>query len=141
MTTIAYRDGVVAADTLSTCNGLRDDYGPKVWRKGRVIMAACGSRATCLQFRIWVSSGMEGPHPFEKDPDGNGLVVSPAGVVCWSEHGPWPVRSPFYALGTGYQVALGAMEHGATAEEAIRAAIRWDTRTGGDVTAYRLEAK
>jgi len=50
------------------------------------------------------------------------------------------VRAPFYALGSGYQVAMGAMEFGATAEEAVRAAIKWDTGSGGDVTVLRLGA-
>lgn len=137
MTTIAVRDGVVAADTLLTANGLRDDFGPKVWRVGKVLVAACGSRPTCLRFREWVAAGMRGDSPFN-DEDGNGIVVSHAGIVCWSKKGCWPVRQPFYTLGSGYQVALGALEAGATAEEAVRAAIKWDTGSGGEVMVMSL---
>lgn len=138
MTTIAYRDGVLAADTLATSNGLRDDYGTKVWRVGKVLVAAAGTRALCLKFREWVAAGMDGESPFAKG-DGNGIVVSDAGIVCWSENGCWPVGQPFYALGSGYQVAMGAMEMGATAEDAVRAAIKWDTSSGGEITALPLK--
>lgn len=137
MTTIAYRDGVLASDSLTTSNGLRDDYGPKIWRVGKALVGAAGSRALCLKFREWVAAGMEGDNPFSKG-DGNGLLVSEAGVVCWSESGCWPVRQPFYALGSGYQIAMGAMEAGATAREAVSAAIKWDTSSGGEVQVLRL---
>lgn len=136
MTTVAYRDGVLAADTLSTCNGLIDDYGAKVWRVGKVLVGAAGSRAVCLKFRDWVAGGMEGDSPMADD--ANGIVVSSAAVVCWSEKGPWPVTAPFYSLGSGYQVALGAMEMGATAEQAVSAARKWDLGTGGEITTLKL---
>lgn len=137
MTTLAYRDGVLAADTLATSNGLRDDFGPKIWRHGDVLIGGAGSRALCLKFRDWVIGGMDGESPFEKG-DGNGIVVSPIGIVCWSENGCWPVRQPFYALGSGYQVAMGAMEMGASAAEAVRVAMKWDCGTGGEVMELRL---
>ena len=139
MTTVAFRDGVLAADTLSTTNGLRDDYGVKVWKFRGVIGAAAGSRALCLKFQDWIRGGMQGDCPFEGQDDGNGFIAAPNGVaVCWSTNGPWPVRAPFYALGSGYQLAMGAMEAGASAEEAVRVAIKHDTGTGGEVVAVRL---
>jgi hypothetical protein len=99
--------------------------------------AACGSRALCLKFEDWVKAGMVDASPFEGKEDGNGLVVSPDRVVCFGDSGCWPINSEFYALGSGYQIAMGAMEHGATAPEAVRAAIKWDTISGGDVTVLR----
>lgn len=137
MTTIAYKDGILAGDTLSTCNGLRDDYGTKIWRVGRVLVGAAGSRGECLRFREWVAGGLVGSPPLTET---NGIVVSPASVVCWSEKGCWPVSAPFYAIGTGYELALGAMAHGASADEAVRIAAQFDTRTGGEVTALSLHA-
>jgi hypothetical protein len=138
MTTIAYRDGVLAADSLATSNGLRDDYGSKIWKIGRVLVGACGDRAICLKFREWVANGLEGDSPFQGKEDGNGIVVAPGGnVVCWGNHGPWPVSTPFYSLGSGYQIAIGALEMGATASEAVEIAARHDTSTGGRVAELR----
>ena len=115
MTTIAYRDGVLAADMLSTSHGARDAFGPKIWRCGGVLIGAAGSRALCLKFRSWVIAGMSGESPWEGKDDGLGIIVSRAGIVCWGHLGPWPVREPFYTLGSGYQFATGAMEMGASA--------------------------
>jgi hypothetical protein len=138
VTTIAYRDGVLAADTLCTANGLRDDYATKIWRHGKVLIGGAGSRALCLKFRDWVVGGMEDDCPIQDNDDANGILVTPVGVVCWSASGPWPVSSPFYALGSGYQVAMGAMQVGATAEQAVEAALRWDTGSGGEVHTLSL---
>lgn len=138
MTTIAYRDGKLAADTLSTANGVRDDYGPKVWRIGQVIGAACGSRGLCLKFRDWVAGGMDGDCPFEGADDGNGIIVTPEHVVCFGSSGPWPVSQAYYAIGSGYQLAMGAMEMGATAEQGVQVAMKWDCSTGGDVQVISL---
>lgn len=141
MTTIAYRDGVLAADSLSTSNGLRDNVGRKIWRVGRLLVGAAGGRGDCLRFRAWVAEGCIGPNPFVGSEGGNGLVITPEGqVACWGTAGPWPVTSPFYSLGSGYQIAVGAMEMGASAEEAVRAAIVHDTCSGGPVQTLRLGA-
>lgn len=40
--------------------------------------------------------------------------------------------------GTGAEFALGAMEMGATAEQALRIAMKWCLYTGGDVQAYTV---
>ena len=135
MTTIAYRDGVLAADSLATCNGMRDGYGAKIWRVGRLLVGGAGSRAECLKFRDWVVAGMKGRPDIAET---NAIVVSPEHVVCWSEKGCWPVAEPFYAIGSGYEIAIGAMAVGADAERAVHIAAQYDTRTGGDVITLRL---
>lgn len=140
MTTLAYRAGILAADSLVTCNGLRDGHVTKIVRIGKVLVGGSGSSAVCLRFREWVAAGLKGDSPFQDGDSGNGLVVSEAGVVCWSGNGPVKINMPFYSLGSGYQVALGAMDQGASAEEAVRAAIRWDIGSGGEVTVLRLDA-
>lgn len=138
MTTIAYRDGVVASDSLSTSHQLRDDHGPKIYRVGKAIVAAAGSRPLCLKFRDWVAGGMKGECPFEGKDEGNGLIVTAEHVVCWGEFGPWPVRSPFYALGSGYQIAMGAMALGADPRRAVAVAIDFDTGSGGQIQVLSL---
>lgn len=139
MTTVAYRDGILCADTLKTCNGLRDDYGTKIFRVGPVLIGGAGPASVCLRFRDWVADGMEGDSPFMGE-DGNGLLISESAVICFSVSGCYPIKAPFYSLGSGYQIALGAMDQGASAEEAVRAAIRWDTSSGGDVTVLHLKS-
>lgn len=45
------------------------------------------------------------------------------------------VREPFYAIGSGSHLAVGAMSAGATAEEAVQAAAKHDLYTGFGTTA------
>lgn len=140
MTTIVYRSGTLAGDTLTTANGNRDGYVQKVRRVGRVLIGFSGPIATGLKFEQWVKGGMVGNGPYEGGDQGNGIVVSAAGVVCWAGAGPWPVTTDFYALGSGADLAMGALECGATAEQAVAVAAKHNVDTGGPITVLRLAA-
>lgn len=143
MTTIAYRDGILAGDTLRTSNGMRDGFTRKVHKIGRLLIAACGTAALCAEFRSWVVAGLNGPSPFNDkkgDEGGNGLVIMPDGLaVIWGSSGPWALKQvPFVAMGSGEQVAMGAMAMGASAEQAVAAAMSLDTGSGGAVQSVQL---
>lgn len=141
MTTVAYRDGVLAADTLFTANGMRDHYSAKAWRIGRVLAAATGNSARIARFRAWAAGGLKGPSPYEDASDGgNGLVVAPGQpLLLAGSAGLTPIHAEFYAIGSGEDFALGAMEMGATAHEAVVVAARRDTATGGAIIVLELE--
>lgn len=139
MTTIAWDGKTLAADTLATANGLRDHKTTKAFRHKGVLIAACGSSALCGKFREWVIAGMNGESPFEGAEDGTGFVVSEGAAVCFGTSGCWSVSEPFYTLGSGYPIALGALAMGATAKQAVEIAARFDTTTGGEITALSLE--
>lgn len=143
MTTIAWDGKTLAADTLITCDGEREGYGPKIWRFGPLLIAGDGSRALCLAFRSWVVGGLKGACPIGgPEREANGLVVMPNGrVVCWGYNGPWDVRLPTYALGSGGRIAQAALHLGKTAEEAVRFAIEHDTGSGGEVTVLSLRPR
>lgn len=138
MTTIAWDGKTLAADTLSTCSGIRSAYHAKIWREGRLLIGGAGSRTVTLQFRDWVRTGMKGACPLTKD-IGNVFVVTPDGTgVMWCDDGPFHMDNEPWALGSGEQFALGAMAAGKTAEEAVAIAALYDTCTGGDVTALKI---
>ena len=50
-----------------------------------------------------------------------------------------PINAPFYAIGSGSHFALGAMWQGASAAEAVQAAIVFDTGSGGEVDVIELQ--
>lgn len=139
MTTIAWDGKTLAADTQATSNGLRDNHAVKAWRHGRILIACCGLAALAQRFRSWVLDGMDGESPYDGAEDGNGLVITADHVLCYGTSGVWPVSQPFYTLGTGYQLAMGALAMGASAEEAVRVAAQFDTMTGGAVTVLSLQ--
>lgn len=138
MTTIAWDGKSLAADTRATANGLIDNRTVKAWSHKGLLIAACGSQALCEKFRVWVISGMDGESPFEGAEDGNGIIAAPHCVVVFGNSGSWRVAEPFYTLGSGYQLALGALAMGADARKAVEVAARFDTMTGGDITVLTL---
>lgn len=134
MTTIAYKAGVLAADSLCTSNGFREGDALKIRKIGRLLVAGCGASARCERFFDWVAAGMNGESPWTGHDSGNSLIVLPDDtLVMFGENGPWPLQADFYALGSGELIALGAMAAGASAAEAVAHAIRFDTRSGGPI--------
>lgn len=141
MTTIAYRDGVLAADSLITENGSRWGAATKIVREGRILAGASGSTALCQRFLAWVSGGRSGECPAMKDGDEKATgVVFPGGrIVVEYDTNARPIRlsAPFYASGSGREFAVGAMATGADAESAVRIAAKYDLFTNGRIHVLR----
>ena len=142
MTTIAYRDGVLAADTQVSRCGNDSGRTVKVRRIGRLLVGACGTTSLTQRFIGWIAGGMKGPAPALRIDDSHACVVAvmPDGaLVEWNgDHPPDIIRAPFAAWGSGADIALGAMAFGASAEEAVKAAASIDHATGGDITALSV---
>lgn len=49
------------------------------------------------------------------------------------------ITHPFYAVGSGSKYAMGAMDQGASAEQAVKIAIKYDSSCGGSIQVYKLE--
>jgi ATP-dependent protease HslVU (ClpYQ) peptidase subunit len=147
MTTIAYRDGVLAADTQVTCGGTVDGWTRKAFRKGRLLYAVSGGTGLANAFRSWVEGGMIGEAPSLKGADddkdsAHGFLFPGGNRVVWRYNDVWTShKAPFFAAGSGSEIALGAMLAGATAEQAVRAAAERDTSTGGEITVLHLEPR
>lgn len=145
MTTIAYRDGVLAADSAMCRGGTHMCGIAKIVRREDGAMAAVvGVASLAGPFFRWFLDGEKGDRPTVPD-DGDicstGFIVRPGGVIEMYEHEGWYdiQPEPYFAVGSGRDVALGAMVAGADAEVAVRAAIAHDQGTGGDITVLRRE--
>ena len=145
MTTIAYREGVIAADTRGTDEG----YHPGIYRTEKLfrvdddIVATAGDDATGMIFVDWYGSKRKGGRR-PKPPSALILGIEAASfcVLVLTKEGlfwadKWcrliKITDEFYAIGSGAPYAMGAMAHGATAEDSVRTAMRWDPNTGGEV--------
>ena len=144
MTTIAYRDGVLAGDSATSGDGNVIGRCAKVHRiRGRLV-GLCGPIEDGETFRLWLKAGAKPKaKPDEPlDDDFLALVVEPDGRVV--EYGRRLVsvgyEAPFYAIGSGGALALGAMAAGASAEEAVRIACRFDHYSREPVHALHLGA-
>jgi ATP-dependent protease HslVU (ClpYQ) peptidase subunit len=138
MTTITYRDGVMAADSRAY-SGNKVPIGEKIKLRrlddGTLIGAStstCGAAGWVLD---WVEAGCPAvaggtellPDKFDV------IVVRPDGSVFYGSDTPvltGPLDAPYLAAGSGQEYALGAMAHGATAVEAVRAACLLDVWSG-----------
>ena len=139
MTTIAYRNGVLAADTGV---GLGDMMLPERFQKihrlrdGRLFawtgVAGDGAR---------VLAHFNNPKkPMPEKPDGVALIIDRRGIAWTLEEGAMlrVIGASYVARGSGKDFAYGAMAMGASAREAVKVAARFDLRSRPPVEALRL---
>ena len=146
MTTIAYRDGVLAADSLLRCGQTRFGIVRKIIQANGLAAALTGDMQDTVLLRRWLQAGCpecgnDGVSPWAilGQDGGSGIVVGSGGAMIFDYRlRRYPVEAPFYADGSGADIAIGAMAAGATAEEAVRIACRYDTGSSEPVEVVRL---
>ena len=141
MTAIAYKGGVMAADTATFDGGAIPYHIKKIWRVRGALVASAGALSVCMAFRDWYSTGAD--VPFERHTDDfDGIVVQPDGAVLRmsGQYGRF-IRydAPFHAVGSGIEMLIGAMAAGATASQAVEITMRWSTYAGGGLQVETLE--
>lgn len=147
MTTIAYRDGVMAADTMVNSGGVILGSNRKIVRnKAGELAGGAGAASVIESFLRWFMDGEKkaiwpeltsGPNFTDVV-----LVVREDGALeVYDGFGMHPITAPYYALGSGEDVAFGALFMGATPFDAVRAAMAHDCRTGGQVDVLILGEK
>lgn len=133
MSVICYRDGVLASDSRA--------YGgsgcPSPGLKAKVHLLEDGRRVGIVsaklghpeKFLAWLKDGGDVTAWTGDMPDLRAIVVHTDGTVSLYDDNIWPSGpiepAEFFALGSGTEYALGAMYMGATAEQAVEAAIRF----------------
>jgi hypothetical protein len=143
MTVIVWRDGVLASDS-EVSNDRQRVLGVRKVVRGHdgVLYGASGSTALCSEMLRWVDGGRVGVRPALSCGDASCMVLVVAGegaVSIWTEDGVEDHGAAEYlAIGTGSAVALGALWMGATAVDAVRAAVVHGLYCGGDVQAVQL---
>ena len=139
MTVIVWRDGILAADSMtSTGYGIRTGYSEKV-RKiqgtlGQSVVAFSGRQAMLGAVIKWLD------HPRIAPPAGDytALVYLADRRLLLVEDGAYDVLDPSKprAAGAGAEFAYGALAAGASATEAVRLTIENCVYCGGDVNAF-----
>lgn len=145
MTTIAYKDGILAADTCVTDNGAICGTATKLARAPNgAIAGASGNLAPCAKFLSWFARDFGMVEKVAKI-EGNSaaLIIDKDGTVHTLDAGypAFIINAPFHAIGSGSRIALGAMAAGASAEEAVRIACGIDDGTREPVETLRLNER
>jgi len=141
MTTIAFRDGILAADTLMvSATSMRSGYGSKIFRAGDVLLALTGFAPTAFALRDWYLCE---PKKRQQMPDfervGSMVVFGKSEIVVYCQGASQPeAKAEFYAYGSGQDIALGAMAMGASAADAVSIAARFCIYTGGHIETLEL---
>jgi ATP-dependent HslUV protease subunit HslV len=142
MTTIAYRDGVLAGDTSVWNGDTCVARGVKVWKlaDGRLVGCA-GHVPTCQQFHKWLSGTGDKPALPPSENGFKAIVIDPQGdVVFWGETlESYDLEGPFFAIGAGTPLALAAMMAGADAQRAVEIAAELHDATRLPVITVRLD--
>lgn len=162
MTTIAYKNGVMAADHLANDHGTRmwvekifkidvppeDGFLASKGVKGPCLIGGCGDLCV-VRLMIDCALGRSITWPNSTNDSGELLIASESGVYVVNSM-PNMVLMQFdasdgIAIGSGRDAAMGAMLHGASAKESVWIASRVDVGTGmrdGCLpTALRLDNK
>lgn len=135
MTVIAWDGQTLAADRQRTFGGT-----PTTMRKarkivapdGRVFLVGCCGRSDFIQmFLAWLEGGERPSFPVTEDF---------AAIVIDQRHRIWVIHDTLiyvevfgialWGIGSGGNYAMGAMEHGATAAQAVKVASRLDINCG-----------
>ena len=142
MTTIAYKDGIIAYDSRSTAGSMIiDDDRDKKTVDGERVLFCAGAAADINKFLTAYSTG-EKPESC----DIHALVVDKGVLFVASyddkEDGFWKEEinpKKHCAIGSGTRYAITAMDMGASAKEAVKWAMKRDTGTGGRIRTYSVK--
>jgi 20S proteasome alpha/beta subunit len=143
MTTIAYRSGLLAADTLISYSSITNGSRKKIAECGRYTVALAGMAWIRKPLEQWCAAGCPDDVPQTLIDNGSEfaalIIDNNTGELFEFDNGYLiPIYADYTAIGSGGLLALGAMAHGATAEEAVLAASKHDKNTGGPVTILSL---
>lgn len=151
MTTIAFRSGLMAADSRTTveseAGGARVFRCEKLYRVespkhgGEVIVGTAGETFSALVFLDWLktekSEGVD--NLILGEADFTALVLTRRGLY---EYDKWcrgeRILDRFYAVGSGAKAALGAMHMGADARQAVAVACRVDPFSAPPIVTMQL---
>lgn len=141
MTTIAYANGVLAADTQCTIEDSTRTTMHKLRRVPGVGVVACaGKLSTAHAFVEWLQGGTK-RYPKE-------CVKGFEAIVLDEEGKPWyygatqykdPIENPFYALGSGWRLAMAGMHMGLSPKQAVELAGQLDIYTNTIVDTFNAK--
>ena len=126
----------MACDSLVT--GGLSAPSTKIWRKGDCIVGFCGDWIAGVYFAQIYLKGDEAKKR-DSDDDIELLVLRPSGIYLVDyRFREVKISLAYYAIGSGGQGAMVAMNMGATAVEAIKEAIKVDDYTDGKIRSLAL---
>lgn len=134
MTTIATDGKTMAGDSQTTADKQRVASRPKVHRLKNGTIVGCSGHATDARaFVRWMDHESGDRPPIGESFEA--LLLRPDGTVEWIDHKFEPVEYLVpMAIGSGGDIALGAMLAGKSPKRAVKIAALRDSCTDGKIT-------
>jgi ATP-dependent protease HslVU (ClpYQ) peptidase subunit len=156
VTTIAYKDGVMACDGRWSCNDMIDTRQTKVRRlKSGALLGSAGDNDSREIEALFQNVKIASKLPTRTQLmaircDYMGILVLPRGGVFkvaathlseahWGSDFDEDVSAPFAACGSGKEFAIGAMAAGKSPLEAVKIASQYDINSGPPYYQYELK--
>lgn len=136
MTTVAWDGKTLAADSQATVGAIRARVVKIVRSPDGFLAAGAGELNSITPWLRWVSAGLNpDEQPDELHSKSHVIIIDPKGKAFTFEGSPTrlPLLNKFWALGSGMELALGAMAMGADARTAVKVAAKFDVYTGGRI--------
>jgi hypothetical protein len=144
MTIIAYKDGILAADTAVWSNGVCIGYMDKLTRWNDWTWAACGNLDEIQRWETWVKAGEDDNHRpkklNEQETNFGALAIHRDGRRrLWTHHFTWcdlsTIEPAIHVQGSNKDFVMSALLSGMNAPAAIAHGIKHLAFAGGQVTA------
>ena len=140
MTTIAYRWGVLAADSRAGSNGWIYPYASEKLHRlpDGTVVGLCGTLAEATKFVQWLKAGESGDEP----PLAESTIIrlrKDGSLTIYEAGASFDIKTEFGAWGSGGPVANAAMYMGADAAKAVEIASLLDDATGGKIVTMKCE--
>ena len=148
MTTIAYKDGILAGDGRETnvSDPMEGESAIVVNHNCRKVFKLKDGRlfgaSRCSEDIVRLHTALENNHPPPKLEDINALMIDLKGQIWLYEGNIWQrVNKRYYAVGSGSVFAFPILWYGGSAIDAAKAGVEFDPYSGGKVTSVRLSKK
>ncbi len=140
MTIIAFKEGVMASDSLICQDNKRIGSIKKIFELPNATVGLAGTWQHCITFLAWFKNNADLtnlPKDFHEEKwDFEALVynkTTKAVELYTNAFTPDIIEADWYAIGMGADFALGAMAAGVSAETAVEIAIIFSIDCGGKV--------
>lgn len=111
----------------------------KIRRHRQAIIGAAGDWSDVLKFWDSLGKRKKKDQGLNDNSEFEGIELHASGIYLYDASGArYAIKDQFYAIGSGGPYAMGAMAMGATPEEAVAVAARFDPNTGGEIEALTL---
>ena len=138
MTTIVYKDGILAGDTQVNEGYTLAGYDRKIFENNKIAYGMAGSVSACEEFMKFIEGKEFDKNLFQKEQHSNfSAIVVDKSTKEFSYYDNELIadksKYKFIAIGTGKDFAKGAVLMGADAVKAVECASVLDHLTGGEI--------